>query len=162
MFRLKSFYGALAGFALVISAQPAVALAQDAKPVQIESKVFLVQTNESEQGKTENLVPATSVVPGDTLAFTTSFKNSGAEAVTDFVIVNPVPESVTLSPKSAAENEVSVDGGNSWGSLSALTIAADDDFSRPATAEDVTHIRWTFSTIPAGGTEEAAYFAAVK
>jgi uncharacterized repeat protein (TIGR01451 family) len=108
------------------------------------------------------LVTPDKVVPGDTLVFITSYSNSGATPVSDFVIVNPVPASVKLSSESAARLEVSVDGGKHFGMLSALTVPDANGNPRAATSDDVTHLRWTITRLAQGQTGRAVYSATVR
>lgn len=102
------------------------------------------------------------VVPGDRLLFTTSYANEGADAVRNFVVTNPLPAAVALAPDAVGSNEVSVDGGKTFGSLASLTVAAPDGSRRAATASDVTHIRWTIPVIAAGGSGQVKYHAIVR
>lgn len=99
------------------------------------------------------------VVPGDRLQFSTRYTNLGG-AVQNFVITNPVPGAVMLAGQ--AGDEVSVDGGMSWGRLAALTIADGKGARRAAQANDVTHIRWTISVIAAGASGAVEYRAIVR
>ena len=43
------------------------------------------------------------VVPGNRLVFSTSYRNQGASPVQNFVVTNPVPAGIAVSPASAAE-----------------------------------------------------------
>ncbi len=64
--------------------------------------------------------------------------------------------------------EVSVDGGKTFGKLGSLTVMAPPaegaaPVSRPATAEDVTAVRWAFKTpIAAGASGKLSYRGVVK
>ena len=53
------------------------------------------------------------VVPGDKLVFATADRNTGASAVNNFVVTNPIPAGVMLAPEGVAPADVSVDGGKS-------------------------------------------------
>jgi len=55
---------------------------------------------------------------------------------------------------------VSVDGGATFGALVDLKIREADQTSRPATAADVTHVRWRFQQPLAPGATGAVAFAA--
>lgn len=145
--------------AIVSTALCSPAMAQE-RPVKLESTVHLVRP--AEDGGQPQLVEATNVVPGDALLFTTSFRNEGANTVSDFVIVNPVPANLMLSEDAAAETEVSVDGGSEWGRLGDLTIPDNTGEERPATARDITHLRWKFSEIAPGETGNVEFSAKVR
>ena len=138
---------------------PGVAQAQG-KPMKLESTVQLVRPAD-EDGE-PRLVAAEGVVPGDTLVFTTSYRNEGGSTVTDFVIVNPVPADLVLSDEAASQTEVSVDGGAKWGSLGELTVLDDNSQERPATIDDITHMRWAIAEVPPAGAGQVRFSARVR
>ena len=102
------------------------------------------------------------VVPGDTLLFTTSYRNEGASAVDNFVIINPVPADLVLTDEAAAANDVSVDGSKTWGRLADLKIVNEDGEERPATIEDITHMRWVFARVAPTANGEVTFSARVR
>jgi hypothetical protein len=128
------------------------------KPIELSSDVMLVQENAT---GTELVEPA-GVVPGDTLQFTNSYRNQTTEIIPDFVIVNPVPTNVAITQEAAANVQVSVDGGDIWGVLSALSIELTNGESRAATNEDVTHLRWTVPILAPDQSGTVAYRGKVK
>lgn len=138
---------------------PGVAQAQG-KPMKLESTVQLVRP--AEAGGEPRLVAAEGVVPGDTLVFTTSYRNEGGSTVTDFVIVNPVPADLVLSDEAARQTEVSVDGGTNWGRLSELTVLDANNKKRPATIDDITHMRWAIAEVPPAGAGRVRFSARVR
>jgi uncharacterized repeat protein (TIGR01451 family) len=155
----------IAAIAAASMAAPGASMAQE-RPVSLSSDVKLVRVvrDAEDQGnaaRTE-LVEPESVVPGDTLAFSVSYRNGGGQPVTDFVIVNPVPANVQLSDESAAASEVSIDGGKHWGMLAELTVAGEEGAERPATAADVTHLRWTIALLTPGEAGTASFRATVR
>lgn len=158
------FKSLIAALAAVTMAAPGASMAQE-RPVSLSSDVKLVRVvRDAEQGnaaRTE-LVEAESVVPGDMLAFSVSYRNGGGEPVTDFVIVNPVPANVQLSDESAAASEVSIDGGKSWGMLAALSVTDAEGAPRPATANDVTHLRWKIALLTPGESGITSFRAIVR
>ena len=154
------FNKTMAAILLTISAAlPGLAQAQG-KPMKLESTVQLVQP--AEEGDEPRLVAAEGVVPGDTLVFTTSYRNEGGATVTDFVIVNPVPADLVLSDEAAGQTEVSVDGGAKWGPLSDLTVLGEDHQERPATIDDITHMRWAIAEVPPAGAGQVRFSARVR
>lgn len=144
---------------LTASAVPAVAAAQE-RPIKLQSDVKLVR--QAPQGDTPQLVEPEGVVPGDMLVFTTSYRNDGATAVNDFVIVNPVPSDLVLTDEAAAATEVSVDGGAHWGRLAELKIVDEGSQERPATISDVTHMRWVFASVAPRANGEVKFSARVR
>jgi hypothetical protein len=62
---------------------------------------------------------------------------SWRQASGSFTVTNPVPRHLAYQGSAVDDEEVSVDGGRTWGRIGELSIGA-----RQATAEDVTHVRW--------------------
>ena len=149
----------LAAVLLTICAVPATAAAQE-RPIKLQSDVKLVR--QAQQGDAPELVEAEGVVPGDTLVFTTSYRNEGASAVNDFVIVNPVPSDLVLTDEAAATTEVSVDGGAHWGSLATLNVVEENGEEHPATTQDITHMRWVFASVAPSEKGEVRFSARVR
>jgi len=134
--------------------------------VKIDSSIMIERTTISEDGTsvTQLVSPsAVKVVPGDKLLITNSYRNLGDEAVTGFVLNNPVHQAVIFTEALEDWALVSVDGGKNFGSLSALSVADEAQQSRPAVAADVTHIRWVMpSPIEPGATGELRFRGTVK
>ncbi|WP_298188790.1 hypothetical protein [Novosphingobium sp.] len=159
-FLVKSLAGAAA---MVAMAGPALAAAQSApSPVSLKGDVMLEKTV-SENGVSKvQLVEPKVVIPGDHLLFTTRYRNEGTQAVTNFVVTNPLPSAVTLSSDAAPGTEVSVDGGKTWGQLGSLKVEAAEGGERAATAADITHVRWTIPSIAPGASGEVQYHGIVR
>lgn len=150
---------ALSAIACALSAPTAQA---QTKPVALSSSVQLVQITGEGAAARQNLVEAASVVPGDVLVFSTAYRNASATQVDDFVILNPVPATVVVAAESADAQDVSVDGGTTFGTLSALTVPTADGKTRPAAATDITHLRWTIARLAPGEAGTASYRAVVR
>jgi uncharacterized repeat protein (TIGR01451 family) len=121
-----------------------LAVANPQADVKIDSSIMVERTEISESGETVTtlLDPASvKVIPGDKLMFTNSYRNIGRNAVTGFVVNNPVHSAVTFVEAMEDWALVSVDGGQNFGKLSELSVAESAD-TRPAVASDVTHVRW--------------------
>ena len=143
------------------AAMPAAAFAQS--PVTLSGDVKAVETSvDAEGNETTQLVTPDVIVPGDRLVFGTDYANNGAEPVENFVVTNPLPTAVRLAPDAAADLTVSVDGGASWGTLAELSVTDEDGTSRTATHSDVTHVRWTLSTIAPGDSGRLEYPAIIR
>lgn len=153
----------LVSIALAISALagPALAAAQP-ETVALKGEVHLEKTV-VENGASHIVVSEPKVVvPGDKLVFSTAYRNTGAQPVTNFVVTNALPPAVQLAGESVAGAQVSVDGGKTWGALGDSTMADGKGGKRPATAADVTHLRWTIPAIAPGGSGNVEYRATVR
>ncbi len=145
-------------------AMPALSLAAEtASPITLNGDVKAVKVvTEADGRERTELVEPTAIVPGDRLVFGTDYANKGGEAVTNFVVTNPLPAAVRLAPDADATLEVSVDSGKTFGALSALTIANPDGTTRPATHADVTHVRWVLASIDPGASGRLTYPAIIR
>ena len=147
--------------AFVALVAPAAALA--APDVTINSAAFVERTVQDASGKPKTVLEAPRVVtPGDRVVFVLTYRNGSAQPATGFVINNPLPAAVSYESAEGAQPVVSVDGGKSWGPLAALKITQPDGTIRPATAADVTHLRWTFAAIAPGQSGKLSFRGVVK
>jgi uncharacterized repeat protein (TIGR01451 family) len=146
-------------------ALPAIPLAAQnaSSPVALKGDVMAEKIITAPDGsETREMVPPTTIVPGDRLIFGTDYSNSGSEAVQNFTVTNPLPTAVRLAPDADPALDVSVDGGKTWGALSALSITNSDGTTRPAAHADVTHIRWVLASIAPGSTGRLTYPAIIR
>lgn len=147
--------------ALTALLAPAAALAQ--QDVSINSTAFIERTVQDASGKSETILEAPKVVtPGDRVLFVLNYRNGGTQPATGFVINNPLPAAVVFESSEGAQPIVSVDGGKSWGALATLKVTQPDGTIRPATAADVTHLRWTFAAIAPGQSGKLSFRGVVK
>jgi uncharacterized repeat protein (TIGR01451 family) len=146
---------------LTASAKPLVSVSMKA-----EKDVVVVTKGE----KTTKRVAAANINPGDVIFYTLNFVNSGDEAATNAVLDDPIPKGTVYLPGSAfgkdAEITFSIDGGNTFKKPSLLTyevkLANGKTEKRSASPEEYTHIRWTVSTIPAGGSGQVGFQVRMK
>ena len=128
----------------------------------IVEKEVVIERDDGET--TTQLVEAQSVVPGEKVVYTITFKNVGDAAAENVVITNPISESLTYVAGSASNGEMSIefsaDGGKTFGPAGELRVL-DGDIDRPATTQDYTHIRWIMRSHLDVGAEGSASFAAV-
>ena len=117
----------------IASALPGAAFATPV--VTTESKVFVERAAE---GNARALEPARSFKRGDRVVTILRWHRLGGDG--GFTITNPLPRAIAYQASSAHEEEVSVDGGKTWGALESLRVG-----KRYATVEDVTHVRWRVS-----------------
>lgn len=161
---MNTFKTALASIAFAASAIFAgPAFAQEASPVSLSGDVKAVETSVDADGnETVKLVEPGTIVPGDRLVFGTDYSNSGVEPVKNFVVTNPLPGPVRLASDADADLVVSVDGGETWGTLASLSVSLDDGSSRSAQHGDVTHVRWTLAEIAPGENGRLEYPAIIR
>lgn len=139
-------------------------VAHAANDVALTGAVFVEKAVPQPDGKTRLVLEEPKiVVPGDRLVFVLNYRNQGAKPATDFVVTNPMPGAVAYQGTADAGAIVSVDGGRSWGTLSALKVRKADGTVRAAYPEDVTHVRWTMRTpIPAGAAGKLSFRGVVR
>lgn len=146
--------------ALAISAAFAGPVQAENRPISLSSTAQLVRIVAENGEQHETLVKPEGVVPGDKLVFTTTFTNSSADNVSNFVLVNPIPKDMSLTEGDLEQATYSVDGGKTFAALDQLTVADKAGTTRPATLADVTHLRWTIKQI-APKTSGSVQFTAV-
>lgn len=122
------------GAAMVLSL-PQAAFAAPA--VATDSAVFVERL---EPGNMRSLAPASRLSRGDRVVTVVTWRRMGGDG--GFTITNPMPRAISYQASTRDDEEVSIDGGRTWGRLGELRIGG-----RYATPEDVTHIRWR---VPAG------------
>jgi len=131
----------------ILTAAPAIA--QEQAPVALGTAVFVEKTDENAR----ILQPANRLSRGDRVVTVVSWRRAGPGG--RFTVTNPLPRGLYYQGSANEDEEVSVDGGRSWGKLGDLRIR-----DRLATPEDVTHVRWRVaSPAPAG---RIAYSAIVR
>lgn len=158
---MNTFKHMVAALLVFGAALPVGAQAQN--PVTLSGDVKAVETSVDASGnEVTKLVEPDVIVPGDRLIFGTEYANNGAEPADNFVVTNPLPAAVRLAPDADPDLTVSVDGGNSWGMLSELTVAGEDGTTRAATPSDVTHVRWTLAQIAPGESGRLEYPAIIR
>ena len=141
------------------------AFAQEQQHLAVSTVVQKEETYRNEAGEEQTrLVVAESVAPGETVFYTITFRNVGDEAAEKVVITNPIADALVYVADSAfgpgADIEFSVDGGNTYGKASELTVV-EDGVSRSAESKDFTHVRWVMQGNLAAGAQGTARFAAV-
>jgi uncharacterized repeat protein (TIGR01451 family) len=145
------------------------ARAQASSPVTILSEAQIERIEVGKDGKERTVYKKPGdviVVPGDKVVFTLSYANRGATPASGFRATNPMPGPVQFLNATEDWAEVSVDGGKSWGILSALTVKAKSADGtgvvvRPAAVEDVTHVRWVFASDIAPGAKGAVSYRGI-
>lgn len=140
-----------------------VATAQGHLDVQTVVQKETVVVNEAGESEAQ-LVAAELVVPGETVFYTITFTNVGAEPADNIVITNPIAEDLMYVDGSAfgAGMDIlfSVDGGVTFATASELTVG-DGDEVRGARASDFTHVRWVMQNDLEAGAQGLVRFAAI-
>jgi uncharacterized repeat protein (TIGR01451 family) len=150
------------GTAVAITLLASTAMANG--PLQVTSSIMAEQKRAAADGTTRvTLVPARKVVPGDRVVFSLAYRNTGTQALGNVVIDNPVPKGIVYRAPAAGSPapEVSVDG-KSYGALAALRVKASGGALRSAEPDDVSHVRWTLATLPAGAQGKLSFQAVLK
>ncbi len=133
-----------------------------AAPLQLTSDVFVEREIKRTDGSKKVVLEKPSLVtPGDNLVFVVHYKNTGGAAASNFSVTNPLPRAVAFNGTSDGLEIVSIDGGKSWGFLSALRMAGADGSVRPALMTDVTHIKWNLNQTLAPGSEGKLIFRGI-
>jgi uncharacterized repeat protein (TIGR01451 family) len=112
-------------------------------------------------------VPAEAAEPGTELIYTLNYANTASAPATNLAFKNKVPDLTVYIDGSAtgdgASIDFSIDGGATFAPLVDLKITdAGTGKPRPATAADITTIRWNLKTIPAGSKGELGFKVRVK
>jgi hypothetical protein len=116
------------------------AAAHAAGPVQFASDVFVERFQPAPGGRTARVLErADRLQAGDRVVFVVNWK---ASREGPFTVTNPLPRAIAFERTADGAEDVSVDGGRSWGPLEALSVRGSDGRMRRALAEDVTHLRW--------------------
>lgn len=154
---MKAMWGGLAAMTI-----PAAALA--AGPLLISTSVMTEQRTAAADGTTrvQLIAPKRGVAPGDRVVFVLSYRNTGAQALSDVVLANPVPRAMIFRGAAAGSPvpDVSVDG-HDFGPLATLQVSAADGAKRAAIADDVTAVRWRVAGPIAAGAQGRFAFQAV-
>lgn len=130
---------------------PVAALA--APLVALDSDVF-VERLVLNKGRT--LQPASTLKRGDRVVYVVNWVRTAGQG--SFTVTNPLPRQVYFQGSADGREEVSIDGGRSWGRLDAMHVGA-----RLAGPEDVTHVRWKVAaTEAARGSGQITYSAIVR
>ncbi len=147
---------------LSIIATPVSAEAKTA--VSLSSDVFVEHNEISADGKSRIILSEPKkVVPGDTLIFVVRYQNDSSVVARNFIVTNPMPAAVAFVDDAGEAAQVSIDGGRNFGALTDLQVPLSNGRYRPATADDVTHIRWKVeSDLPAGKAGKFVYRGRVK
>lgn len=155
----------LIGVILMMSAASAYAIAQEQGHLDVTTVVQKEEVTVNEAGEADTrLVAAETVIPGDRVVYTITFRNISEDDAENVVITNPIAASLTYVDGSAfgpgTDIQFSVDGGQAYGARDELTVT-ENGTERPAEAKDFTHIRWVMKQDLPTGAQGMARFSAV-
>ncbi len=138
-----------------MAAASAATAASANAPVALDSAVFV----ERLQGDNiRSLEPANRLTRGDRVVTIVSWRRLGGSSGGGFTLVNPLPRAIAYQASARDSEEVSVDGGHSWGRIGTLRFG-----TRLATPEDVTHVRWrVLASHAAAGSGQIVYSGIVR
>ena len=144
------------------------ATAWSADTLKLTTESFQEVELKGPDGKLERkTLPAATVVPGTVVSYVIRYQNLGGQPADQVAITNPIPNGMEFVSATSAPAvfppEVSVDGGKAFGELSKLSVSGKDGKPRPATAADVTQVRWRFqSTLKPGADGQVEFRARLK
>lgn len=151
-----------AAMLLIINAGSAAA--QGSGP--LTSKIELEKSMPATAGQSaqKTYVDPDVVVPGDRVRVTLTFTNDGAAPASGVNLVNPIPKGLAYDDTAdTAGFGVSIDGGKNFGPLTSLIVPVEGATGRPATAAEVTHVRWLWpDAIAPGASRSVAFFGRVR
>lgn len=153
---------------VIVALGLAAMAAQAVAAVELKSEAFReVEVTDKDGKKTRKLEPLTRATPGQEVIYVLTYRNTGKEAASNVVVNNPVPAELTYVAGSASGKntrfDVSVDGGKQFAPLEKLIIKKADGTTRPASATDVTNLRWTVTApLKAGADGSVTYRTILK
>jgi hypothetical protein len=144
---------AFAGYGLLAAASLAAPQTAQASPaVSLDSAIFIERQDQGAR----RLEPVSELNRGDRVIYVVTWQRSTGSG--PFTVTNPLPRQVAFQGSANGDEQVSVDGGHSWGRIGELRSGA-----RLATPEDVTHVRWQVpADLAARGSGRIAYSAIVR
>jgi len=149
--------------ALIASATAMPALAETTVRLEVfDRKEMIADTGETEIVYT----PIETAVPGDRVTYRITLKNTDNVPATSVGMTLPVDPSILVEPLSISgdapiEALFSIDGGEQFSPFSELVVKTETGL-RPATPDDLTHMRIGLEKIPANTEISVEYAASVE
>ena len=147
---------------------PAFAQAADDAAIKVTSIAQMeVEVTDKNGKKVLKRTAVDKAVPGDTVIFTTTFKNIIDKPAANIVINNPIPTDTTYIAGSAfgkdCEIMFSADGGKTYAHAEELKIRNANGQQRLALPREYTDIRWNHKvSLAAGKSAEVGFRAVIK
>jgi uncharacterized repeat protein (TIGR01451 family) len=166
--RNANFHPLFIGLAVLGGPLAATAAAPAASPaagcVSLVTQALQRQVSTAADGRqVVTMAPATKVVPGDSVVWETTARNSCNSAAANVVINQAVPEHMTLVADSVSSEGTSVVyslDGATFLPMAQLMVREADGSRRPARAEEVRHVRWLLSNSIAGNQQLSVRYSA--
>lgn len=130
---------------------PLGAIAHAGPEVALDSAVFVEKVS---PGNVRSLEPAVRLGRGDRVVTLVTWRRESGDSG-QFTVTNPLPRKIAYQGSAQAGEQVSADGGVTWGTLGTLRYG-----HRLATPEDVTHVRWRVTANRSSG--QIAYSGIVR
>jgi uncharacterized repeat protein (TIGR01451 family) len=154
----------------VLMVIPATVRAQQKGSIELKSVAEVEVVGKNEKGEkvvTRKDASLAKIVPGDTVIYTTAYRNVGRQQATAVVITNPVPEGTVYLDRTAdgkgARIEFSLDGGRTYAAADTLVVKDPSGAARMAGPSDYTYIKWTLTKpVPAGGKGSVSFRVKIK
>jgi hypothetical protein len=120
---------------LMLAAQPAMAESE----IAIRSAVFVEQ---EESGAARTIERASVLSRGQRVVTVLNWQAPASRSA--FTVTTRLPSALSFERSSSGSEEISTDGGRSWGKLGQLRLH--DAYGwRLASPQDITHLRWRLS-----------------
>lgn len=150
---------AFAAVAAALLASPA-----NARCFDVVSRVLVERTVPDAKGHQRTSFQQTNMAtPGDKLVFQFDYRNAQQHVANVFVITNPIPAQLVYAGAESPGEQVSVDGGQTFGSISDLKVVEADGIERIAEPQDVTHVRWVVRReMPTGSGGQLSFRAVMR
>ncbi len=125
-----------------------------------------VLRTEADGRRVIELVAVDKVLPGETVAYTITYRNSGDLPAENVVINNPVPAEMIYIDGTAVGEGTQIDysiDGVTYGQPAELEVTLPDGTTRPADPGEYRHVRWRLNEpIPANSSGFVRYRALLR
>jgi hypothetical protein len=139
-----------------------IAFPANARCFDVTGRIMVERTVTDGSGRQHAVLEETAdAAPGEHLVFQFDYRNARPTVANTFVITNPIPDQLVYAGTDSPGEQVSVDGGRTYGSLADLKVADADGMERSARPRDVTHVRWVINRAMPTGTGGQLSFRAV-
>jgi len=145
-----------------------LALGTSASALTAEQKVYKqVETEQADGTVKTSRVVADMIVPGEKVIYALRYLNDTQMPADGIVLTMPIPPVILFTEGSAntplASIGYSADNGASFSSREQVMTVGLDGSLRAASAEELTHVRWSVTnSVAAGATNELSFMGTLK